>query len=66
MDTNRIAGKPFIEKVRAGFVTKGTSLHSWCKTNNVNYANARQALMGTWAGKKGKELLNKIADDAGV
>ncbi|MCE9679583.1 hypothetical protein LZP69_10470 [Shewanella sp. AS1] len=66
MNTTRIPSKELIEKVRAGFVSQGRSLHQWCRENEVNYSNARQALMGVWAGKKGTELLNKIADAAGV
>jgi len=66
MNKKRIAGKELMARVRAGFIANGMSLHAWCIQNNVNYPNARQALIGSWAGVKGTKLLNQIADAAGL
>lgn len=59
-----IASKELIKKVRAGFVYQGKTLHSWCAENNVQYSNARQALIGSWSGVKGEALLLRIVKAA--
>ena len=52
--------------VRAGFVTQGTSLTSWCKQRGVNASNARAALAGAWNGPKGKRLRKDLLEASGV
>jgi lambda repressor-like predicted transcriptional regulator len=43
-------------EIRAGFVSKGTSLHKWCKQNGYHRQNAYAAIMGEWVGDKASEL----------
>lgn len=53
-------------KVRAGFVSQGTSLNKWCETNEVLPSNVRDALIGRWNGPKGMALRNKAIKASGV
>ncbi|PCJ88584.1 MAG: hypothetical protein COA54_02380 [Thiotrichaceae bacterium] len=50
--------------VKAGFMFRGTTLASWCRTNKVFASNARQALLGSWAGPKARKLVNKLIADS--
>lgn len=52
--------------IRAGFVSKGTSLHAWCQQNKVDTTNARKAIKGTWNGPKAKLVLAQIYAAAGI
>lgn len=53
-------------KVRAGFVSKGTSLNRWCEENNILPSNARDVLIGRWNGPKGQALREEIVKASGV
>ena len=53
-------------KVRAGFVQQGTSLKAWCKGEGVAHSNARDVLIGSWNGPKGKQLRARIVEAAKV
>jgi len=55
-------------KVRVAFMTRGSSLHAWCKANLVAMPNARAALLGEWVGPKATALVERItkAADGGV
>ncbi|KFB99144.1 hypothetical protein GTGU_04144 [Trabulsiella guamensis ATCC 49490] len=66
MDKNISSGQMLLRRVRAGFVSQGITLHEWCVVNEVLYPNARQSLLGTWAGPKGIELKKRILHDSGV
>ncbi len=46
--------------VKAGFVSQGTSLHAWCKSNGVAPQNAHKALKGDWSGPKAAALVDAI------
>lgn len=46
--------------IRAGFVTKGTSLHAWCQENGEDTSDARRAIAGTWKGPKADALLARL------
>lgn len=65
-------GKPKMTKeqlytqIRAGFVTKGTSLNKWCKQNGYHRQNAYAAIMGEWTGEKATELCNLLIVESGV
>ena len=48
--------KQLLWRVRSNFVEKGTSLHAYCKQNNIHRGNAEKALLGTWSTKGGKDL----------
>lgn len=53
-------------RVRAGFVSKGTSLKRWCKEQGITPSNARDALIGRWNGPKGIALRSRLVQEAGV
>lgn len=53
-------------KIRAGFVSKGTSLNKWCKQNGYHRQNAYAAIMGEWTGEKATELCNLLMVESGV
>lgn len=53
-------------KIRAGFVSKGTSLNKWCKQNGYHRQNAYAAIMGEWSGEKAAELCNLLMVESGV
>lgn len=53
-------------RVRAGFIERGTSLKAWCRSEGVAYSNARDVLIGSWNGPKGKALRARIVDAAQV
>ena len=46
--------------VKAGFTYNGMTFASWCRANNVIPTNARQALLGSWAGPKATILINRM------
>ncbi|GAB3230281.1 hypothetical protein [Pseudaeromonas pectinilytica] len=66
MEEKLIPSFDLLTRVRACLVAKGTSLHRWCGENDVRYPNARQALIGSWNGKKGMALREKILKDSGL
>jgi hypothetical protein len=51
-------------KVQIAFRWQGTSLHGWCRKNRVHITGARQALIGTWNGPKGRGLRTRIVEAA--
>lgn len=53
-------------KVKAHFVGKGTTLAAWCRENKVDQSHARQALIGSWDGPRGKAVRLKLATEAGI
>ncbi|WP_084609843.1 hypothetical protein [Sedimenticola selenatireducens] len=53
-------------KVRANFITQGTTFSAWCREHGVNNGNARAALIGSWDGPKGRALREKLLEASGV
>lgn len=53
-------------RVRAAFVTQGSSLKRWCRENEVSYSNARDALIGRWNGVKGKAMRARVVQASGL
>lgn len=53
-------------KVRGAFVSRGTSLATWCRENDVDRLAARNALLCKWYGPKSKALRARISIAAGV
>ncbi len=53
-------------KVKAHFVGKGTTLAAWCRDNKVDQSHARQALLGSWDGPRGRAVRLKLATEAGI
>lgn len=66
MNKKVIPSPSLLLQVRAGFVSQGSNLHRWCDENHVLYPNARQSLIGTWNGPKGKELRARLLIASGV
>ncbi len=67
MNINSIEpGNKLYLSVRSGFVAKGSTLTAWCRKNNVHPSNARSSLAGTWDGKKGRELREKLIVASGM
>lgn len=62
-----VASNDLLLKVRIGFIQQGTTLHAWCGKNRVvHVTGARQALIGTWNGEKGKALRKRIVREAQI
>ena len=53
-------------RVRAGFVAQRTSLKRWCRENDIQPTNARDALIGRWDGPKGRALRARLVEAAKV
>lgn len=53
-------------RIRAGFVTQGTSFTAWCTANGVKHQNARKAINGEWTGPRASALVAMILQAAGV
>ena len=51
--------------IRAGFVSKGTSLNKWCKQNGYHRQNAYAAVMGIWKGEKATQFLDLLLSESG-
>jgi hypothetical protein len=52
-------------KVRAGFISTGSSLHAWCRENRVAMPNVRAAFLGKWNGPKAQALIERVSRAAG-
>lgn len=59
-------GRDLYNRVRAGFILKGSSLTAWCNANGVKQQNALHCLIGSWDGPKSKELRKKMVFDSGI
>ena len=53
-------------RIRAGFVTKGTSFTAWCEARGVKHQNARKAITGEWKGPKATALVAEMLAASGV
>jgi len=62
----KMTNEQLYAKIRAGFVSKGTSLNKWCKQSGYHRQNAYAAIMGEWTGEKATELLNLLIVESGV
>ena len=58
--------KQLYASVRAGFISQHTSLNKWCKTHGIHRQNARDALLGIWAGDTGLALRSKLIAESGI
>ena len=47
-------------KVRAAFVSRGTSFHAWCRAQGIDPHNARKAVLEIWSGPKAADIVEKI------
>lgn len=55
-----------IRHVRTGFILQGTTLTQWCRENGTHISNARNALIGTWDGPKGRAMRERIVKAAKI
>jgi hypothetical protein len=60
MKQHDIPSKTLFLNVRAGFVQQNTTFSEWCRKEDINRSNARQALIGSWDGPKAKALRARI------
>jgi len=59
-------GQSLFLETRISFIRKGSTLHAWCKKNAVRPSDARQALIGTWNGPKGRAMRTRVLKAAGL
>ncbi|MGB5147474.1 MAG: hypothetical protein WBN86_10155 [Porticoccaceae bacterium] len=60
------AGQHAMNRVKAGFILQHTTYRAWCRANDVDPTNGRQAIYGSWNGPKGRALRARILSAAGV
>ena len=53
-------------QIRAGFVSRGSTLTEWCRDHALNPTNVRSAIYGVWDGPKGMAMLKSVCAAAGV
>lgn len=51
-------------RVRGGFISKGTTLAEWCRTNSVDHAYAHRVLRGYTNGPSALALRERIVGAA--
>jgi|GEM_PF-1171117 len=61
-----MANEQLYSKIKAGFISKGTSLNKWCKQNGYHRQNAAAAIKGDWVGEKATLLCNLLIVESGV
>lgn len=59
-------GNTLLRNVRAAFVMRGETLHSWCQKNNVDWSYAHGTLTGKNDFLKAKELRQRILRASGL
>ena len=60
-------GAPDLHRnVRAGFIARGTSLHAWCRENQICRPSADKALKGVWTGPGARKLIARLVTAAGA
>jgi hypothetical protein len=60
MSASAAPGEKLLLQVRTDFILQGTTLTAWCRSHRIHTSNARQALLGSWNGAKGKALREKL------
>lgn len=66
-EVNQISpSKDLYNKVKAGFIIKGTTLGAWCRESGVKQSNVMSCLVGSWDGPKAKVLRAKLIIESGV
>lgn len=58
--------RALLNRIKAGFILKGTTYNAWCEKNGVNRANATIAILGGWRGPKARKLVARVKRAAGV
>ena len=62
----KMNNKQLFARIKAHFVSRETSLQTWCKENNIKRQNARSAVVGEWRGEKATALRERLATEAGI
>jgi lambda repressor-like predicted transcriptional regulator len=55
-----------LQRVKAGFILRGTSLSAWSRTHGVARQNVRAALMATWRGPKAEQVATQAICASGA
>jgi len=55
-----------LKQVKIGFIQQDTTLSRWCRENGTHVSNARNALIGTWNGPKGRAMRQRLVKAARV
>lgn len=63
---NKASAQALIAQVRAGLILRGTTFTAWSRAHGIAPSATRQALYGTWAGPRGREVRAQILKAAGV
>ena len=53
-------------QVRAHFILQGTTLKAWCRDNDTHLSNARNCLVGSWNGPRGRAMRARIVKACGL
>lgn len=64
MEAGYLPGPPLLNRVRAAFVGRGTSLNAWCRENGITYEWSRQCLLGIRSGEAARRMVEKITREA--
>ena len=59
-------GIELYRQVRAAFVVKGESIKGWCRENGTHFSNARNSLVGSWDGPRGRAMRAKLVKASGL
>lgn len=59
-------GADLYRLVKAGFVAKGTTFTAYCHSAGIIPSNGRQALLGSWTGPRGREVVRKLVEASGL
>jgi len=58
--------KILVNKVRAGFIARGSSLHRYCLDQGLDSSNTTKTLLGKWNSPRAIILRQQIIDAAGL
>lgn len=61
-----MSDQELLAAVRAGFITRQTTMTAWCRENGIAVQNVRMALLGGWRGPKARKLVARIKKAAGL
>lgn len=55
-----------LQRVKAGFTLRGTSLSEWSRRQGFARQNVRAAIIGTWRGPKADEVAARAIRESGA
>lgn len=64
--TSPVPSIDLYRKVRGAFIAKGETLKGWCRDNGTHFSNARNSLVGSWDGPRGREMRARIVKASGL